>query len=278
VTEAQARLTIVEHCRLLWTRGLVAGSSGNVSARLGDGTIVVTPTQRSLRELQMHDLVRVSAEGAPLDPAQRATSELPLHLAAYCVRSDIRCVVHTHPTYCVAWSKQGTLFPLDTVGASESLGSIAFTRYARPGSKQLAALCSAAFEQPCDTIVMERHGLSSVAADLETAFLRTDLAEQTAHIEFAAMLLATAKRPGMNDEVPHFPAADLKAAAAHSPDMLATIDELHAELHRNDPDAARIRAHVENLKGVPAIVGPLERWWLDPRTQTFIADLTAAGL
>jgi ribulose-5-phosphate 4-epimerase/fuculose-1-phosphate aldolase len=41
---------------------------------------------------------------------------------------------------------------------------------------------------------MERHGLSSVAADLETAFLRTDLAEQTAHIELAALLVGTANR------------------------------------------------------------------------------------
>jgi len=40
---------------------------------------------------------------------------------------------------------------------------------------------------------MERHGLSCVADRLETAFVRTDLAEQTAHIEFAAFLLRAAK-------------------------------------------------------------------------------------
>jgi ribulose-5-phosphate 4-epimerase/fuculose-1-phosphate aldolase len=194
VTESQARAEIVRYATLLWERRLVFGSSGNVSVRLDDGTIVVTPTTRSLRALEPDALVRVSPAGTPLDPAQRATSELPLHLAAYRARPDVRCVVHTHPTNCVAWSKHGRLFPLDTVGASESLGPIAFTAFAKPGSEKLANLCSEAFAARADTVLMERHGLSSVAADLETAFLRTDLAEQTAHIELAALLLGTANR------------------------------------------------------------------------------------
>ncbi len=193
MTEAQARAAIVAYGTLLWERGLVFGSSGNLSLRLDDGTIVVTPTMQSLRALDPDALVRVSPDGAPLDPEQRATSELPLHLAAYRARPDIRCVVHTHPTYCVAWSKHGRLFPLDTVGATESLGPIAFTRFAKPGSQELATLCSAAFAEKADTIVMERHGVSSVAPDLETAFLRTDLAEQTARLELAALLLGAAK-------------------------------------------------------------------------------------
>jgi ribulose-5-phosphate 4-epimerase/fuculose-1-phosphate aldolase len=54
----------------------------------------------------------------------------------------------------------------------------------------LAEICSAAFATGADTIVMERHGLSSIATTLDQAFLRTDLAEQTAHIEFVARLLS----------------------------------------------------------------------------------------
>ncbi|HYZ16154.1 MAG TPA: class II aldolase/adducin family protein [Candidatus Acidoferrum sp.] len=187
--ETEARKQIVTWGSLLWERGLIAGSSGNISVRLDDGTIVVTPTGRSLRALTPGDLARTSGDGVPIGGGPRPTSELPLHLAAYRVRPAIRCVVHTHPTYCVGWSKTGALFPLDTVGAIESLGSIAFTRYARSGTEELAEICSQAFADGVDTIVMERHGLSSVGDTLEAAFLRTDLAEQTAHIEFAARLL-----------------------------------------------------------------------------------------
>jgi ribulose-5-phosphate 4-epimerase/fuculose-1-phosphate aldolase len=185
MTEAQARREIVAYGTLLWQRGLVAGSSGNVSMRLDDGTILVTPSGRALRALEPSELVRTTLDGIPV-AGTRPTSELPLHLAAYRVRPDVRCVVHTHPTYCVGWSKTGALFPLDTVGAIESLGAVAFTPYAKSGSTELADLCSHAFAGPVDTVVMERHGLSSVGTTLESAFIRTDLAEQTAHIEYLA--------------------------------------------------------------------------------------------
>lgn len=196
MTQTEARDAIVAACALLWQRGLIAGSSGNVSLRLDDGAIVVTPAGRSLRALDAADLAVVAPGGVASATKVRPSSELPLHLAAYRVRPEIRCVVHTHPAYCVGWSKTGTLFPLDTVGAIESLGRIAFTRYAPSGTPELAALCAAAFAAGHDTIVMERHGLSSVGATLEEAMLRTELAEQTAQIEFVAALLdARAETP-----------------------------------------------------------------------------------
>ena len=191
--EGPAREAIVACARRLYERGLVAGASGNVSVRLDNGSLLVTPTLRSLGTLAPDDLVVTTADGASFAGERRPTSELPLHVAAYRVRPDVRCVVHTHPTHCVGWSKTGALFPLDTVGAIESLGKIAFARYAPSGTQELADVCSETFARPVDTIVMERHGLSCVGADLESAYLRTDLAEQTAHIEFVARVLA---RPG----------------------------------------------------------------------------------
>jgi L-fuculose-phosphate aldolase len=278
LTEAEARNDIVSYCTRLYERGLVAGSSGNVSLRLEDGTIVVTPTGASLRALSAGDLVRCTADGAALDRDRKPTSELPLHLAAYRVRTDVRCVVHTHPTYCVAWSKTGGLFPLDTVGAIESLGPIAWTRYARSGTQELADICSEAFARAIDTIVMERHGLSSVAGDLETAFVRTDLAEQTARIEFAAFALRAAKGRGMADERPQVPLEELRAAAGDHPDARQAVEDFHGAFTAATPDSARVAAHAERLRGYDNVAGAFERWWLDPRVQTFLADLNATGI
>jgi len=191
VTEREGRERTVEYARLLWERGLVAGSSGNISLRLAN-MLLVTPTLRSLRALEPTDIVRVSFDGMPVDSDRRPSSELPLHLAAYRARPETRCVIHTHPTFTIAWSKLGRLFPLETVGAAESLGSIAFTPYAKPGSLELADLCAAAFASGATTVVMERHGLSSLGSNLEEAFIRTDLAEQTAAIETHACVLRSA--------------------------------------------------------------------------------------
>ena len=74
------------------------------------------------------------------------------------------------------------------------------------------------------------------------------------------------------------PLDELRSAAAGDPDAHPGIDALQAALAAKSPDAASIEQHVEHLRGVPALLGPLERWWLDPRTQAFIAELNATGL
>lgn len=187
--EAQARAEIVAYGRLLYERRLVAGTSGNISLRLNSGDILITPTRRSLRTLSPGDLVRTDPAGEPRNPAQFPSSEFPLHLALYKVRDDVQCLIHTHPPFVTAWSKFGTLFPLDTVGATESLGSITITRFERPGSAELAQVCAEAFAAGTQSVVMQRHGLSVAGRTLEDAFMRTDLAEATAAIEYYARAL-----------------------------------------------------------------------------------------
>jgi len=189
VSEEDARLDLVEYCRRVWERRLTSGSSGNLSLRLDDGDILVTPAARSLRNLAPHEFVRVAPDGVPRDPSGQPTSELPLHLAAYRARADIACVMHTHPTYCVVWSKTGELFGRDTVGAMESLRVCAWTPYRKNGTLELADLCATEFARGVDVIMMERHGLCVVAETLEDAFIQTELAEEAARIAYYSRLL-----------------------------------------------------------------------------------------
>jgi L-fuculose-phosphate aldolase len=189
VNEARARIALAAYGRRLWKRRLVTGTSGNLSLRLGEDAFLVTPAGRSLRDLRPGDLVLTDAQGSTRSGGGRPTSELPLHLAAYRVRPDIRCVVHTHPTMCVVWSKTGAIFPRDTVGAAETLRGCAWTPYYQNGTQELAEVCAGAFETGTDVVMMERHGLSVVAQTLEDAFVQTDLAEEAARIAYYSALL-----------------------------------------------------------------------------------------
>ena len=176
-------------CRRLWERRLVSGTSGNVSIALENGDLLVTPSAKSLGFLEPGDLVQVDRNGVPRDPKQKPTSELPLHLAAYRVRTDIRSVIHTHPTMSVVYSKLGALFPRDTVGASESLGTCAWTPYRKNGTTELAELCAQEFARGTDLVVMERHGLTAIASTLEIAYMQSDLAEEAARIAYFSLSL-----------------------------------------------------------------------------------------
>lgn len=186
--EEDLRAAIVRYCARLWDRRLVTGTSGNVSARLAGGDLLATPASRCLGSLSARELVRVDAHGVPRDPSQRATSELALHIAAYRVRPDAVCLIHTHPTFCVVWSKCGAPFPQDTVGARETLGPVAWTPFHPAGSVALAEICAAEFGRGVDTVLMERHGLSALGSDLEGAFVLTDLAEEAARIAYFSRL------------------------------------------------------------------------------------------
>ncbi|HET7813652.1 MAG TPA: class II aldolase/adducin family protein [Candidatus Baltobacteraceae bacterium] len=187
MTETQTREELARYGRELWDRRLVTGSSGNLSARLQDGTLLVTPASRSLRDLAPHELVHTDANGTALDGGT-PTSELPLHVACYRTRRDISCVIHTHPTFCVVWSKMGRVFEQDTVGARETLGPVTWTPYRPPGTTELADVVAEAAGS-FDTIVMERHGLSVLAQTLERAFLLSDLAEEAARVAFFTKFL-----------------------------------------------------------------------------------------
>jgi L-fuculose-phosphate aldolase len=183
------RVELAAFCRRLWDRGLVMGNSGNVSIRLRSGDLLVTPSGCSLASLAPDELVLVDAAGVPRDAAQRPSSELPLHIAAYMTRGDISCVVHTHPTMSVVWSKTGATPPRDIVGAMESLSPWAWTPFRKNGTQELADLCAGEFARGADIVIMERHGISVVGTSLEDAFVQTELAEEAARVAYFSRLL-----------------------------------------------------------------------------------------
>lgn len=188
--EGKARRQLVRYGRELWERRLVFGSSGNFSVRLNADRFLVTPSGACLRNLVEDDLVLVDRSGVAIHSQLQPTSELPLHLAAYAVRADIDVVLHTHPTFCVVWSKSGTVFPRDTVGARETLSDVAFTPFAPAGSAVLAQTVAAALAGGVNNVLMERHGLSCVGSTLEEAFIQTDLAEEAARIAYLSKIAA----------------------------------------------------------------------------------------
>lgn len=81
----------------------------------------------------------------------------------------------------------------------------------------------------------------------------------------------------MNDTPPQLP-VDAMRQAAGDPGTHADIDALHAELTKEQPSADAISSHVERLRGQPKLWAILATWFEDPRTQTFLADLSSAGL
>lgn len=104
MNENKLREQICNFSSSLFKRGLTHGSTGNISARLGDDSFLVTPTGSSFGTLDPNEIVKVLKNGS-LEGSHLPTKELPLHKAFYDTRqTKSGAVVHLHSTYSVALS------------------------------------------------------------------------------------------------------------------------------------------------------------------------------
>jgi L-fuculose-phosphate aldolase len=189
MTEVQHREEVIHFCRLLHQRGYLASADGNVSVRLCQKRILVTPSGVPKAFLGPDDLLVVDREGKVLQGRGTPTGELPMHLAVLRARPDVKVVIHAHPPSTIAVSLHRRLV-LDRVLPEVilDLGRMVVVPYARPGSEALAR----ALEQQIsrgDGVILERHGTLTVGRDLLEAYALTERLEHAAHVLWMANAL-----------------------------------------------------------------------------------------
>jgi len=188
-TETELRRLMVDIGRLMYARGLIAGSDGNLSVRLKGGRILATPSGVAKGRMTPEKLVVTDTSGKVLIGREKPSSELKVHLAAYRLRPDIDAVVHAHPPAALALSLAGIeMEPPAIPEAVLTLGPIARTEYKAPGSQALAERMEKGLR--ChNAMIMERHGALTLGRDLEEAYNRMESLEHTAQTLWMAKLL-----------------------------------------------------------------------------------------
>lgn len=165
--------------------GLVVGTSGNVSVRVGD-TVLVTPSGVPYHRLSLDEVCAVDLDGTPSPDsgALRPTSELPLHLAVY-RNTDARAVVHTHAVHATAVSTLVDELPAIHYMTAELGGPVRVAPYATYGSDELAARTLTALRERT-ACLLQNHGAVSYGATLDQAY------DRTAQLEWMCKLWLTA--------------------------------------------------------------------------------------
>ena len=183
--ETRARDAVVEAGRSLFDRALTFGSTGNISVRLSDGSMLTTPTNASLGSLDPARLSRFSAEGVHTG-GDRPTKEAFLHQCMYCRRPGAAAVVHLHSTHAVAVSLLDGLDPADVLPPLTAyyvmrVGRLPLVPYYRPGDRRLAdAVAEAAGTS--HAVLMANHGPVVAGASLAEAQYATEELEETAKL------------------------------------------------------------------------------------------------
>src|SRR6185503_14228313 len=96
-TEHHLRREIIRCGALLHSSGFVAATDGNLSVRLDDNRVLVTPTGFSKGMMEPEDMVVVDVHGKKLSGHTNPSSEIVMHLTIYRMRPDVGAVVHAHP-------------------------------------------------------------------------------------------------------------------------------------------------------------------------------------
>jgi ribulose-5-phosphate 4-epimerase/fuculose-1-phosphate aldolase len=184
VSDAAAREKIAKLGRSIFDRGLTAGSTGNISVRLGDG-FLMTPTGSSLGDLDPARLSKLGFDGKHLG-GDAPTKESFLHIAMYDERPRGGAVVHLHSTHSVAVScidglDAADLLPPLTAYYLMRVGTLPLVPYFAPGD---VSLVKAVREMASKhhAVMLANHGPVVAGSSLEDAVYATEELEETAKI------------------------------------------------------------------------------------------------
>lgn len=188
--EDELRRAIVGVCRRLDERGLVAGIDGNVSARLDERTLLVTPSGVTKGRIGADEIVGIDLDGRPRRGERgRPSSEIRMHLAIYRERPDVRAVVHAHPPTATGFALAGEGLVAPMLPEIILLaGSVPLVPYATPGTEALADQLHP-YLADHDAFLLANHGATTVGSTLDAALHRMESLEHAARIILTARLL-----------------------------------------------------------------------------------------
>jgi len=195
--EWKYRKDIVEIAKRLYQAGYIRGADGNLSIRLSDEKILITPSRAAKGFMQPEDMVIVNLEGQLLKGNLRPSAETAFHLTAYKERPDISSVIHAHPPMAVAFTVAQMDIPLGVLPELEVLfpGGVPVVPYETPGTQALAEKISPVIREH-DIAVFANHGTIAVGEDVFDAWMKTE------HLEACMEILFLAESLGGSHKLP----------------------------------------------------------------------------
>jgi len=189
-------------CKRLADRMYVTSQGGNLSYKLEDNLILISPTCVCKSEISEMDVVFIDLEGKTVEGTRKPTGEVPMYLNFYRDRPDINSVIHCHPPYSNTFAiLKGTnwlmrpVFP-ETVA---EVGPVPVVPYGEPLTQRLADNF-APFVEKYNAFLMENHGLTILSpADIRRTMQLVEILEVSAISILQALAVGEVKELSRED-------------------------------------------------------------------------------
>lgn len=194
MSETDILEALCEAGRRLYARNLLAAADGNLSYRLEDGRIAMTPSGVSKANLKPKDFAFLALDGTVL--SGRPSTERLMHLAVYRACPAARAVTHAHPPSAIAWGiAHPELVYLPDEAMPEVIlaaGRIPFALYARPGTAAMGEVLFPFLPQH-RLLILSRHGGLCWGESIEETINGLERLEHVCQILISAERLGGAK-------------------------------------------------------------------------------------
>ena len=192
--ENEVRKEVIDYCRKLYGGGFLPGIDGNISMRIDENTVVITPSGVCKGTVTEDELVTMTLGGEVVSGYKKPSCETPMHLTAYIHRPEVNAVIHAHSPNIIAFAMAGK--HIDTQCAPftyEHIGEVCDVSFGTPGSAGLHDGVTAAVKKGYKAIVLQSHGSMVLGVDMLDAFVNTDLLEAYAGMLIKAAVLGGAR-------------------------------------------------------------------------------------
>jgi|SRR3989338_379537 len=192
-TEREYRAELVEVCRWMYQKNLITSTDGNVSVRVKEDRMLITPSGVHKGFLTPDQLVVTNLNGKKISGQFNTSSEIQMHVAIYEERKDIYAVIHAHPIHCIAFTLAGCDLGKDYLPeVILSLGEIPIVSYSTPTSYEVPEKIKDHIKDH-DALILDRHGTLTLGKNLWEAFNKLERMEHVAQVMFVARQLGPLK-------------------------------------------------------------------------------------
>ena len=187
--EKEARKQLVEIGKRIYDRGFVAANDGNLSIRVAENEILITPTGVSKGYMTEEMMVRMDLDGNVIGNG-KASSECRMHLRVFKDNPDVMGVIHAHPICATAFSviSESLDHPVVAEGVLVT-GNMMLAKYSEPGTFDVPDSI-APFIKEYNGALLQNHGVITWGKDLIQALYRMEAVEHHARIYKTALELS----------------------------------------------------------------------------------------
>lgn len=192
--EAEARRQIVEAGKRLRDRYFVASNDGNISARLSDTELLVTPTGMNKGDIKEDQVLKIDMDGKVLVGGLKPSSETKMHIAVYKARPDVQAICHAHPPVATGFAACHVRLDQDVILPEVIFGlaKIGFAEYGTPTTSQIPD--AVVKEIPdCEAVLLSNHGALTVGTDVMQAYYRMEVLEMYARVRLVTRIIGEPK-------------------------------------------------------------------------------------